>query len=174
MSNREIRLARLSDLAQIVAIYNQAVEIEATADTEPVAVEQRRHWFTSHASDSYPIWVAERNSTIEGWISLSPYRPGRGALQSVAEISYYVRNDFKRQGVGSDLMNHALYQSPGLGLRTLFAILLEDNTASIGLLRKFGFTQWAHLPGVARFGDRVIGQVYFGRHLIGQDDKDRR
>ena len=34
--------------------------------------------------------------------------------------------------------------------------------ANIALLRKFGFQQWPHLPGVAGFDDRQVGHLYYG------------
>jgi L-amino acid N-acyltransferase YncA len=49
-----------------------------------------------------------------------------------------------------------------LELKTLIAVLLGDNEASIGLLKKFGFEQWAHLPGVANFGSWEVDHVYYG------------
>ena len=165
MDNPIIRWANEADLSTIVAIYNEAVMIHATADTEVVTMGQRKAWFHAHSPDAYPIWVAERNGTIEGWLSMSAYRPGRGALRSVAEVSYYVRLTARRSGIGSALMEEALRAAPGLRFKSLFAILLENNSASIALLRKFGFSQWAHLPRVAQFGDFEVGQVYFGKHL---------
>ena len=55
-----IRTAAFSDLPEIVAIYNEAVEQRfATADLEPVTVEQRRTWFQEHDPASLPIYVAE-------------------------------------------------------------------------------------------------------------------
>ncbi|RUM43789.1 MAG: hypothetical protein DSY80_05200, partial [Desulfocapsa sp.] len=42
----QIRIATTEDLAQIVAIYNQAVlQGNCTADTEPLDVTERQKWF---------------------------------------------------------------------------------------------------------------------------------
>jgi phosphinothricin acetyltransferase len=109
--------------------------------------------------------VAERGGALAGWCSLSAYRPGRMALRHTAEISYYVHQDHRRSGVGSALIAHAIAQCPRLGLRTLFAILLDINRASASLLEKHGFARWGHLPGVAEIDGRECGHLYYGRRV---------
>ena len=160
-----VRLAVEGDLPAIVAIYNQAVAIEAVADLEPVTVESRRLWFVEHAPDRHPILVAERDGVVAGWLSLSAYRPGRGGLRHTLEVSYFVDTESRRSGVGSALLEVALERCPALGVKTLFAILLEDNAGSVQLLERFGFERWGHLPGVADFGGREVGQLYYGRRV---------
>ncbi len=49
----------------------------------------------------------------------------------------------------------------------LFAILLDVNTSSVGILEKFGFEQWGHLPGVADFDGALCGHLYYGRRVEG-------
>ena len=49
-----------------------------------------------------------------------------------------------------------------VALPTLVAILLGDNLASIGLLKKLGFEEWAKLPAVADFDTREVDHVYYG------------
>ncbi len=164
----QIRIARQTDLQQIVTIYNQAVaEGNCTADTEALTVESRQEWFSSHGSEKYPILVIEDNtgSTIIGWCSLSAHRKGRMALQNVAEISYYVEKDHRGKGVGKHLMQTALEMAPTLGLHNLFAILLDTNRTSIALLKKYGFSEWGHLPDIAEFKNHTCGQYIFGRKV---------
>jgi phosphinothricin acetyltransferase len=99
-----IRVATISDLKSIVEIYNQAVDEEfCTADLEHVTVSDREEWFKQHSPHKYPIFVAENKNIISGWCSLSPHRSGRKALESIAEISFYIHKSFRRQGVGNSL-----------------------------------------------------------------------
>jgi L-amino acid N-acyltransferase YncA len=160
----DIRVAARQDWLKIAEIYNQAVEEKyATADTEPITPASRREWFVQHSRDKYPIYLAKSDGEIVGWCSLSPYRPGRKALQTVAEISYYVHRAHRRRGVADALMEHALKNSARLGFRNLMAILLDQNTASIRLLEKHGFRRWGHLPDIAVFNGTVCGQFIYGR-----------
>ena len=71
-----IRNANKDDYADIISIYNHAVDEKyATADTEYVTVESRKEWFAQHSQETYPIYVAEQDGEIIGWCSLSPHRP---------------------------------------------------------------------------------------------------
>jgi phosphinothricin acetyltransferase len=159
------RDARSADLAAIVAIYNQAIAEQATGDTEPVSVEGRRAWLDDHARVGRPILVAEAGEEVLGWASLSAYRPGRAALRHTAEISYYTHVSHRRRGISAALIQSAIARCPAQGIHTLFAIVLDDNRPSIGLLEKLGFERWGHMPRVASFGDREVGHFYYGRRL---------
>ncbi len=161
-----IRTAQLDDLEAIVEIYNQAVSLKSvTADTEPVSIDSRRPWFHAHPPQRYPIWVAVSEGSLAGWCSLSPYRPGRAALRHTAEISYYVNEGHRRQGIASQLIAHALENSPELDLKTLFALVLGRNAASCGLLEKLGFRLWGRLPRVADFDGEECDHLIFGRRI---------
>jgi len=162
----EIRIAEERDLPQIVAIYNQAVARGGmTADLIPLTVDERRTWFAEHTGKNHPIWVLQTDEMVAGWCSLSPYRPGRMAMRYTAEISYYVAEDFRRRGIGSALIKHAISQCERLGIKTLFALLLDSNTPSVRILEKFGFTRWGHMPNVADFGGRECGHLVYGRRV---------
>ncbi|MEZ6186662.1 MAG: N-acetyltransferase family protein [Planctomycetota bacterium] len=165
MSAATIRLAAPRDLPGIVAIYNQAVAAGATADTAPVSVASREAWFREHAPGRYPLLVAERGGALAGWASLSPHRPGRHATRRAAEVSYYVDVGHRRAGVGRALLRAALARCPGLGIDVVFAIVLGDNAASLGLLEAEGFARWGVLPDAADFDGRRVDHVYCGRRL---------
>jgi phosphinothricin acetyltransferase len=136
-SGREVRLATLHDLGEIVSIYNEAIRQRfATGDLEDVTLEQRLGWFHEHDPAVLPIYVAESGAIVAGWYSLSAHRPGRAAFRRTAEISYYVRAAFRGRGVGTMLVHHAIHEAPRLGIHVLFGILLEKNTAIFNLLKK--------------------------------------
>jgi len=161
-----IRLAQATDLEAIVEIYNQAVRAQfETADTEEVEMTDRLQWFRDHTPNTYPVFVYEQNQQVSGWVSLSPYRQGRKALQFTAEISYYVHNQYKRQGIGSKLIQHAIQEARTLQFKNLFAIILDKNKLSIHVLRKLGFQQWGHMPRIADFDGVECGHVYYGLRL---------
>ncbi|MGI9331487.1 MAG: GNAT family N-acetyltransferase [Gammaproteobacteria bacterium] len=162
----QLRLADNADLASLTDIYNQAIATgTATAHTRPVTRDERRDWLLSHPPAAYPVFVAVRERLVVGYCSLSPYRAGREALRATAEISYYVHTDHQGTGIGSALIQHAMDQCPLLGIKTLFAILLDINRPSTRILAKLGFEQWGHMPRVADFDGRECGHLYYGRRL---------
>jgi L-amino acid N-acyltransferase YncA len=162
-----IRILTIHDLEAVNEIYNQAVDSKfSTAHTEPISMDERMDWFREHNDTPFPVYVWEEEGVIEGWISFSPYRKGRKALQATTEISYYVHNAFHRRGIGSSLLEFVINKSPDLMFKTLIAILLNPNTASIALLDKFGFELWGNMPGIAEIDNKKYNHLYYGLHLI--------
>ena len=161
-----IRPAKFEDLPGIVEIYNQSIPSkQSTGDTQPLQVEDRLNWFRQHPPEEHPIFVAEVDGRVTCWCSLSAYRPGRAALRFTCEISYYIGYQYHRRGIATALVEHALAACPALGIRHVFAIVLEGNQASLKLLEKMGFEQWGYLPRVADFDGKEVGHLYYGRHV---------
>lgn len=120
----KIRLASLKDLNRIIEIYNQAVKTKSsTADINPIKVKDRINWFKEHKQEKHPIYVAETEGKVVGWISLSQYRKKREALKYSAEISYYIDNDYQKKGIGTKLVDYIIKQSVILGIKNLVAII---------------------------------------------------
>ncbi|APM37888.1 GNAT family N-acetyltransferase [Clostridium kluyveri] len=158
-----IRLAEYKDLEQMVKIYNQAIETHrCTADMDTFSVEERISWFQEHQCLEYPLYVYEIDNKVVGYLHFTGYRKGRRAMRYTAEISYYIHNDYQRQGIGTKMMEFALEKSKELNLKNLIAILLEWNIPSIRLLEKFGFKEWGYLPKVADFDGEVCSHLYYG------------
>ena len=161
--NLKIRKAKVQDLEDINSIYNQAVDAKfQTADIAYISIEDRKKWFTEHEVSNYPVYVAVIDNHVAGWLSFSPYRKGRKALRYTAEISYYIDKNYQRKGIGTKLINFAIETAPKLSFKNIFAIILEKNVASIKLLKKLSFEQWAFLPDVADFDGVECGHIFLG------------
>jgi len=159
-----IRISEPRDWPEIIAIYNHAIDTRiATAHLEHVSVESRREWFEEHNNLRHPIYVDEAAGKVRGWCSVSAYRAGRGALVKTVELSYYVHPGFRRQGVATSLIKHALKGCHESDFENVFAVLLGVNRPSVELLLKLGFEQWGRLPGVAEIDGRKVDHLYFGR-----------
>lgn len=167
-----IRHAQRDDLPALVAILNAAIAQRQNALLAPVTVEGRAAWLGAHPPEAYPLWVASGGGDVAGWCSLSPWRSGRGALASTAEISVYIAPERQRQGVGTALLRHGIAAAPEVGVDTLLAIGLESNTASLSLFSREGFDRWGALPGVAVFGGDRVGQWILGRRVAPEASGD--
>ncbi len=162
-----VRDARASDLPAIVAIYNAAVPGRlATADTEPVSVESRTRWLEQHGPASHPLWVAEVEGAIGGWLSFSAFY-GRPAYRATAELSVYVAPTHQRRGIARRLVADALERAPALGLATLLGFVFGHNAPSLTLFERFGFAPWGHLPRVAVLDGVERDLVILGRRVDG-------
>ncbi len=156
MSSQTIRPA-------IVVIYNQAINSKtATGDTHEYSLAERQEWFKKFDANTYPLYIAKIENRLVGYCSISPYRKGRNAMASVAEISYYIDYSFHGKGIATELVNHAIADCKRIGKKNLLAILLETNKPSISLLEKLGFQKWGHFPDIVEMHGKTMGQVIYG------------
>ena len=144
-----IRDAREDDLPEIVDIYNSTVSGRmVTADTTPVSVKDRTAWFHEHKKGFRPLWVVEEGGKVIAWLSFQSFY-GRPAYLGTAEISVYVAESHRRQGIGRMLLQRAIEYCPGIGVKNLMGFIFAHNAPSIGLFESFGFEQWGYFPRVA-------------------------
>ncbi len=159
----KITLAKQDELEGIVEIYNQAIKAgKCTADTVPFSIHEREGWFENHRAEKFPLFVAKEKGELLGYLTLSPYRENRKAVQHTAEVSYYIHYDHHRKGVASYLMHHAIANCPSLKINNLIAILLGCNQASIQFLEKNGFKQWGCFPNIVEFDEDKVDHLYYG------------
>jgi L-amino acid N-acyltransferase YncA len=162
-----IRDARPSDLERTVAIYNASIPGRmATADLDPVGVEDRRSWFEHRDPERRPLWIAEYDDgDVAGFLSVNDFYEGRRAYGATAELGVYVDPGHQRAGVGGALLDHAIDAAPALGLTTLLAFVFGHNVPSVALFERRGFTRWGLLPEVAELDGRAADLTVLGRRL---------
>jgi len=160
-----LRDAGEADLPAIVAIFNAAVRTRmSTAVLEPVTVAERLAWFHKHSAERYPLWVAEMENQIAGWLSFHQFVE-REAYRASAEVSLYVHPDYRRRGIGRMLLEESIARSPALGFSALLGLIFGHNTGSLQLFAQLGFEQWGFLPRVARLDGIDRDVVIVGQHL---------
>jgi L-amino acid N-acyltransferase YncA len=160
-----IRDARESDLPPIIKIYNAAIVTRmATAQLEPVTIEDRRDWIKQHSPDRHPFWVLEINRQIAGWLTLKPFLP-RCAYRGTDEVSVYVDEKFRRQGIARTLLEEAIARGPSLQIRTMVGLIFAHNKPSLKLFEQLGFEKWGLLPRIARLDENVRDLTIVGRYV---------
>ena len=157
------RHATRADLPAIVAIYNATVPSRmVTADLEPVSVESRIGWFEQHRPDFRPLWVAEHEGQLAGWLSFSTFY-GRPAYDKTAELSVYIGESFRNRGLGSYLLEQAIAHAPAIGVDRLIGFVFGHNRPSLDLFVKLGFSRWGELPGVTLLDSIERDVIILGR-----------
>jgi L-amino acid N-acyltransferase YncA len=133
-----IRPARLEDLDGITAIYNQNV-LHSTASFEstPRTTQQQQRWFAEHGG-RHPLHVAEENELVSGWASLSSWSFHDG-YDATTEISVYVTQERRRQGIGRALMESVISAGQRAGVHCIVARITSANQLSVRLHRNLGF-----------------------------------
>lgn len=168
--NLSIRLAAIDDLPRIVEIYNQSIAgKQATADLQPVSVADRQAWFDAHTGNR-PLVVAQTSSEtssqtslgeIVGWGSLSDLY-ARPAYHISTEISIYVAEEAKGQGVGKALVNYLIQVAPSCGVQQVVALILAHNTPSLAMFEKLGFEPWGKFKQVCDMNGFMADVVILG------------
>jgi L-amino acid N-acyltransferase YncA len=159
------RPARQEDLGVIVAIYNSTIASrEVTADTEPVSVASRQAWFDEHTPDRRPLWVAERHGEVLGWLSCSSFY-GRPAYSGTVEVSVYIHEKARRQGLGRYFLEQVIASAPTIKVHTLLGFVFGHNRASLKLFETFAFERWATMPRVATFDSVERDLVIVGKRV---------
>jgi len=134
-----IRPASENDVSIITEIYNEAIlNTVATFDTEVKSEVDRLKWLREHGNN-HPVLVAEIKGKVAGFASLSRWSD-RSAYDSTAETSLYVHKDFRKQGVGKQLLEVLVLEGENVGLHTLIARITDGNDQSIYLHERIGFT----------------------------------
>ncbi|MFZ1181028.1 MAG: N-acetyltransferase family protein [Herbaspirillum sp.] len=159
------RPARQEDLGAIVAIYNSTIASrEVTADTEPVSVASRQVWFDEHTLDRRPLWVAECHGEVLGWLSCSSFY-GRPAYSGTVEVSIYIHEKARRQGLGRYFLEQVIACAPTIEVHTLLGFVFGHNRASLRLFEAFAFERWATMPRVATLDGVERDLVIVGKRV---------
>ena len=160
------RNATIQDLEIIVQIYNSIVASRlVTADTEPVTVESRIHWFHEHNPEKRPLWIVENDEheTI-GWVSFQNFY-GRPAYSATVEISIYLDEIQRGKGLGKAILQHIIQIAPTFGVNTILGFIFAHNEPSLKLFNNLGFEVWATFPNVALLDGIERSLKIFGKRI---------
>jgi L-amino acid N-acyltransferase YncA len=162
----EIRDAEITDLPEIVNIYNSTVPGRmVTADTEPVTVESREKWFYEHSPNFRPLWVMKYKGEMCGWLSFQSFY-GRPAYNATVEVSIYINEMYRKHGLGRFILEKALAECPKLGIKTVLGFIFGHNKPSLNLFYSFGFVDYGNFPGVAKLDGIERDLIIVGKRLL--------
>jgi L-amino acid N-acyltransferase YncA len=129
-----VRDLRPDDWQEVARIFGEGIATgNATFETEVPSWEA---WNASHLADHR--FVAERDGRVCGWIAAAPVS-SRCCYAGVAELSVYVGENARGQGVGAELLAAMVESSERAGIWTLQTGVFPENAASLALLGRFGF-----------------------------------
>lgn len=130
-----ITTMEVNDWEAVARIYGEGIDTgEATFET---AVPVWAAWDESHLPDGRLVAQNEAGEVI-GWAALSPVS-GRCVYSGVAEVSVYVAEEARGQGLGFRLLSALVAEAEGQGIWTLQAGIFPENEASVAIHQKCGF-----------------------------------
>ena len=129
-----IRNLRPGDWPEVARIFRAGIATgNATFETDVPSWEA---WDAAHLAEHR--LVAKRDGRVVGWIALVPVSP-RECYAGVAEVSAYVDEEARGEGVGAELLAALVESSECTGIWTLQTGVFPENEPSLALLRRFGF-----------------------------------
>ena len=132
-----IRLAVPADAEQVQAIYAPYVAASISFEAEPPSVEEMGRRIAK-LEGRYPWLVCEYGEEILGYAYASPHRERAAYLWSV-DVSVYVEQGRRRQGIGRALYRSLFKVLSYQGYCSAYAGITLPNPASIGLHTSLGF-----------------------------------
>jgi L-amino acid N-acyltransferase YncA len=141
-----VRDLRAEDWSAVEAIYEEGIRGgDATFETEAPS------WKTWDAAHPRLRLVAERDGLVVGWAALSPMS-SRRCYRGVGEVSIYVAERARGEGVGRALLQEFVERSEHEGYWTLSAGIFPENGASLRLHRACGFRELGTYRGLGESG----------------------
>jgi len=160
-----LRKASIDDLVEITEIYNEAIiNTTATFDTQPKTLEEQKTWFDSH-QPNYPILIAEQDNLVVGWASLSKWSD-RCAYSGTAEVSLYVRKEYRGKGIGRQLLKALIEEGKTINLHTIIARIAGNNKVSHNLFESEDFQKIGAMKEVGRKFGKLL-DVYLMQYIYG-------
>lgn len=163
--NCHIREATRKDIAQILAIVNDAI-LNTTSNYhyESQTLEAQTNWFETKMQHNFPIIVAVFEQKVIGFGTYGTFREKIG-YQYTVEHSVYVSPDCVGKTVGTALLTHLIEMAKKQGFHTMIGAIDAANKKSIAFHEKFGFKTVGHIKEVAykfdNWLDLVLMQLIF-------------
>jgi L-amino acid N-acyltransferase len=155
-----------TDLAAILAIYNDAIANTTAVYTDELAtIEQRAAWLAERRALDLPVIVArDRARRVGGFASFGPFRPWPGYAATV-EHSVYTSPDVRRQGIASSLLEALVERAQAREYQVMIGGIDAANVASLALHERLGFVRAGHLHRVARKFGSWVDLVFVEKQL---------
>lgn len=152
-----IRRATRADIPALMDIYNEAIlHTTATFDMEIKDIDNRTLWFEEHEKHPYVLLVEEEDGIVKGYASLSRYRE-RQAFDHTVEISVYIDEKYRGQGVGTALMKETVQIAKDTPfIHSIVSLIEGGNAASIRLHENLGFVHCGTIKEVGYKFDRWL------------------
>ena len=125
-----------NDWEQVRQIYLEGIKsANSTFETDAPSWEQ---WDAAH--HTFARLVARDGNEVLGWAALSPVSK-RTVYRGVAEVTVYIAETARGQGIGRTLLEALIAESERNGIWTLQASIFPENTASLKLHLACGFRE---------------------------------
>lgn len=158
----KLRALEPEDLDALYELENDRAEWESGTSNVPFS-RYALHDYIAH--NSYDIYAdkqlrqaVELNGTVVGLVDMVNFDPRNGR----AEVSIITAKEYRRKGIATQSLAHIIeYARDFLHLHQLYAIVPENNAASIGLFQKLNFMHTSTLQSWIANGKEMQNAMFF-------------
>lgn len=151
-------------LPQVLEIYNHYIENStATFHIQPLTLEEMRRivFFPDPRLKTYLVLDREN---LAGYCILGRYKE-REAYGITAEVTIYLHPKYTGRGIGSQALKFIERLARQNQFHSLLSGTCGENSASIKLFEKNGYTRCAHYREIGKKFGRLLDLVYYQKLL---------
>ena len=152
MIHLDYREAGQGDLSELLDLYNHYIHgTTVIFDYGKIDIEEFcKRIYIDHPL--YKTFLILADNVLAGFYFLTQFRK-KPAYDKTVEIGVYLKSEYKRQGLGLEIVSRAEAVARESRFDVIIASISGENRASIGLFKKAGYKQCAHYRAVAeKFG----------------------
>lgn len=149
-----IRIAIPSDLSQIVDIWLENLQTAFDPSLpSPDWEGATQYWQRKlrEQNEVYPIWVAQDESGLLGFLALAPLYSGHPILNAVfGEASLYIGKGHQGRGLGGRLLQTVVNHCDASPLKFIMATTSMENGPSQKALQRMGWQKMGMIPATTK------------------------
>lgn len=151
-------------IPEVLSIYTYYVlNTTATFHTHALSEEEMRS-LVFFDDPKYRAYVIKYDGAVCGYVIMSPYGK-REAYNDTAKLAIYLKPDHAAMGIGSAAVEYIEKHAIKQNIHTLIAEICGENTASLRLFQKQGYTKCAHLREVGKKFNRLLDVISYQKIL---------
>jgi phosphinothricin acetyltransferase len=152
------------DYFSIKEIYDYYIaHSTATFHTEPISIHELQEFiFVDH--QRYPAMLIYCDDVLAGYCYLSYFKK-RQAYDRSAEITLYLKPEFCGKGLGHKILLFIESEAKKKNIRNLIAVITGNNSPSIKLFEKCGYTKCAHFKNIGEKQGQILDVVDYQKEI---------
>ena len=152
------------DFVIVKEIYDHYImHSTATFHTEPVSINELEEFmFVNHPI--YKSFLIYFDNVVAGYCYFSYFKK-RQAYERTAEVTLYLKPEFTNHGIGKRTLEFLEETAKKTVIKSLLGIITGNNTVSIKLFEKLGYTKCAHFKNVGEKMGLILDVVAYQKEI---------
>jgi len=155
-----ITIATPQDWDAIKAIYIEGMNTHNATFETPDNLGTYEEWIKNKISEA--VFIYRQNQEVLGWAALYQVS-SRCVYAGVVELSIYIGENARGNGVGTALMQHLINYTETHNIWSIQAGMFPENQASRALHTKFGFREIGIKEKIGKMNEQWRDVLYMER-----------